>query len=300
MAVIEVRGLTKRFGAVLAVDDLSFDVASGAVTGFLGPNGAGKTTTLRMLLGLVTPTSGTATINGRPYRDLADPLSHVGAVLESSSFHPGRTARNHLRVQAEAGGVHPSRVDAVLELVGLTPDAQRRVGGFSLGMRQRLGLATALLADPEILVLDEPANGLDPEGVRWLREFLRGLAGDGRTVLVSSHLLAEVSQTVDSVLILDHGRLVTQSSLEELTADTQRIVRIRTPRAQDLRTALVRDGAIVRVTAPDRLEVTASTSERVGTLAAELAIPIFESTSEGANLEDIFFQLTAAPTEVVR
>ena len=218
MPVIEVRGLTKRFGKVLAVDQMSFDVEAGSVVGFLGSNGAGKTTTLRMLLGLVRPDAGTATINGRAYRDLEEPLHQVGAVLEASSFHPGRTARNHLHVQAMVGQADPSRIDDVLELVELTGAADRRIGGFSLGMRQRLGLATALLTDPDLLILDEPANGLDPEGVRWLRDLLRGLAAEGSTVLVSSHILAEVAQTVDYVIILDHGHLVTQSSLAELTA----------------------------------------------------------------------------------
>ena len=218
MSVIEVRGLTKRFGPVLAVDQLSFEVESGTVVGFLGRNGAGKTSTLRTLLGLVRPDAGTATINGRAYRDLPEPLHQVGAVLEAASFHPGRTARNHLRVQAMAAGVVPSRIDGVLDLVGLRGDADRRVGGFSLGMRQRLGLATALLPEPDLLILDEPANGLDPDGVHWLRDLLRGLAADGATVLVSSHILAEVAQTVDSVVILDHGRLVAQSSLAGLTA----------------------------------------------------------------------------------
>jgi ABC-2 type transport system ATP-binding protein len=217
MPVIEVRGLTKRFGPVLAVDRLSFEVERGTVVGFLGPNGAGKTTTLRMLLGLVRPDEGTATINGQAYLDLAEPLHQVGAVLEASSFHPGRTARNHLRIQALAGQADPSRIDDVLDLAGLTGAADRRVGKFSLGMRQRLGLATALLTDPELLILDEPANGLDPEGVRWLRDLLRGLADEGATVLVSSHILAEVAQTVDSVVILDHGRLIAQSTLAELT-----------------------------------------------------------------------------------
>ena len=215
--MIEIRGLTKRFGPVLAVDQLSFAVEPGEVVGFLGANGAGKTTTLRMLLGLVRPDAGTATINGRSYPDLAEPLHQVGAVLEASGFRPGRTARNHLRIQALAGQADPSRIDDVLDLAGLTGAADRRVGKFSLGMRQRLGLATALLTDPELLILDEPANGLDPEGVRWLRDLLRGLADEGATVLVSSHILAEVAQTVDSVVILDHGRLVTQSTLAELT-----------------------------------------------------------------------------------
>jgi ABC-2 type transport system ATP-binding protein len=218
MSVIEVQGLTKRFGRVLAVDRLSFRVERGTVVGFLGSNGAGKTTALRMLLGLVRPDAGTATINGKAYRDLPEPLHQVGAVLEASSFHPGRTARNHLRIQALVGEADPSRIDDVLELVDLTDAADRRVSGFSLGMRQRLGLATALLTDPELLILDEPANGLDPDGIRWLRDLLRGLAAEGSTVLVSSHILAEVAQTVDSVVILDHGRLIAQSSLADLTA----------------------------------------------------------------------------------
>ncbi len=221
MSVIEVHGLTKRFGPVLAVDRLSFTVEAGEVVGFLGPNGAGKTTTLRMLLGLVRPDAGTATINRSSYADLAEPLHQVGAVLEASGFHPGRTATNHLRVQALAAGVDPSRIADVLALTGLTEAAGRRVGGFSLGMRQRLSLATALLPDPELLILDEPANGLDPEGVRWLRDLLRGMAAEGATVLVSSHILAEVAHTVDSVVILDGGRLVAQSSLADLTIGAQ-------------------------------------------------------------------------------
>jgi len=217
MAIIQAHGLTKNYGSVRAVDDLSFSVERGSVTGFLGPNGAGKTTTLRMLLGLVAPDAGTATIDGRAYADLPEPLHVLGAVLEASSFHPGRTARNHLRIQALAAAADPSRIDEVLDLVQLTAAAGRRIGGFSLGMRQRLGLATALLADPEILILDEPANGLDPEGVRWLRGLLRGFAAEGGTVLVSSHMLAETAQTVDSVVIIDHGRLVTQAPLASLT-----------------------------------------------------------------------------------
>jgi ABC-2 type transport system ATP-binding protein len=208
MAVIEVEGLTKRFSNLVAVDHVSFTVEQGNIVGFLGPNGAGKTTTLRMVLDLVAPTEGTATINGRRYRDLPRPLNVVGAALESSNAYPGRTARNHLRIEALVGRASPARVDEVLDLVDLTDAADRRVGKFSLGMRQRLSLATALLCDPEILILDEPANGLDPEGVHWLRQLLRRLASGGRTVLVSSHILAEVAQTVDSVVILDHGRLI--------------------------------------------------------------------------------------------
>ena len=219
MAIIHAQGLVKRFGPVTAVDNLSFAVQSGTITGFLGPNGAGKTTTLRMLLGLVAPDAGTATINGQPYAVLAEPLHQVGAVLEASSFHPGRTARVHLRIQALAADVDASRIEDVLDLVGLADAAGRRIGGFSLGMRQRLGLATALLADPEVLILDEPANGLDPEGIRWLRGLLRGFAAEGGTVLVSSHMLAEVAQIIDSVVIIDHGRLVAQGPVNELTAN---------------------------------------------------------------------------------
>jgi ABC-2 type transport system ATP-binding protein len=293
MAVIEIRGLTKRFSRLLAVDDLSFDVPAGTVAGFLGPNGAGKTTTLRMLLGLVTPTAGTATINGRRYTELRHPLRQVGAALEAASFHPGRTARNHLRIHALADTVDASRIDEMLELVGLADAANRRVGRFSLGMRQRLALATALLHDPEVLILDEPGNGLDPEGVRWLRDLLRGLAADGRTALVSSHILAEVAQTVDSVVILDHGRLVAQAALDELTGRASQVVRIRTPKPKALQAALKDAGAEARVVAADRVEVTGATPERIGLLAAEHAIPIFETSTQTANLEDVFFQLTA-------
>lgn len=294
MATIAADGLTKRFGAILAVDRLSFEVGGGTVLGLLGPNGAGKTTTMRMLVGLVEPTHGTAAINGRRYRDLTDPLRHVGAVLEASGFYPGRSALNHLRVQAAAGGLPARRADEVLELVGLSDAANRRVGGYSLGMRQRLGLATALLGDPEVLILDEPTNGLDPEGVRWMRELLRGFAGEGRTVVVSSHILAELAQTVDSVCIVDRGRLVTQASLEELTRGAGRVVRIRTPRAEDLRVALTARGATVRSVAADRLEIADGSSEDIGTLAASLGIPVFEISEDTPSLEEAFFRLTGA------
>jgi len=302
MAVIEVHNLTKRFGVLIAVDHLSFEVDAGSVVGFLGPNGAGKTTTLRILLGLVAPTEGSVAICGRPYRELSDPLHRVGAVLEASSAYPGRTARNHLRVQALAGQMPDSRIEQVLNLVDLTSAADRRVGEFSLGMRQRLGLATALLCDPEILILDEPANGLDPEGVRWLRGLLRGLADEGRTVLVSSHILAEVAQTVDSVIILDRGHLVSYDTLDELTARVQHKLRVRTPGAEQLQRLLIAQGAIALVVAPDQLEVTRASAEQIGLLAAEHAIPIFETTTDGIGLEDVFFQLTeaAATKENVR
>jgi ABC-2 type transport system ATP-binding protein len=291
MTVIEVQGLTKRFGQVVAVDQLSFAVRQATVTGFLGPNGAGKTTTLRILLGLVEPTEGTATINGKPYRELPDRTHRVGAALEAASFHPGRTARNHLRVRARAGRIDPARVDAVLDLVGLAQAADRRVGGFSLGMHQRLGLAAALLGDPEVLILDEPANGLDPEGVRWLRGLLRGLARQGRTVLVSSHLLAEVAQTADRVVVIDHGRLVTQAALEDLISDARQVVRVRTSRPAELRLALLAEGAQVAVDG-DRLQVTGASADRIGLIAAQLSIPLFESVTDTTNLEEVFLQLT--------
>lgn len=223
MDAIVVDGVTKRYGMVTAVDDLTFTVPRGRVTGLLGPNGAGKTTTLRVLLGLVRPDRGTATFGGTPYRELVEPARRVGAVLDAMSFHPGRTARDHLRILAAAGGLDRDRVGVVLEQVGLGDAARRRAGGFSLGMRQRLGLAGALLGDPEILVLDEPANGLDPDGVRWLRLFLRDYAASGRTVLVSSHMLAEVAQTVDDVVILDAGRAVFQGPVGELAPSRSRL-----------------------------------------------------------------------------
>jgi ABC-2 type transport system ATP-binding protein len=292
MAAISIEGLTKRFGEVVAVDDLSFEVNHGTVVGFLGPNGAGKTTTLRTLLGLVSPTAGTARIDGKPYRELTDPVRHVGALLEASSFHPGRSARNHLRVVATAAGLPLNRADAVLEQVGLTQAARRRVGGFSLGMRQRLGLATALLGDPQVLILDEPANGLDPEGVHWLRGLLRHLADQGRTVLVSSHVLAEVAQTVDQVVIIAGGRLVTQSTLAALTARTDQLVRVRTPQAETLRALLAAQGIHADPDGADQLVAVGTSPEAVGKAAAAAGIVIYEMGAERSNLEDVFLQLT--------
>jgi len=292
MAVITVEELTKRFGDLVAVDGLSFEVDQGTVVGFLGPNGAGKTTTLRMLLGLVTPTAGNARIQGRPYRELAAPLRHVGAVLEASSFHPGRTARNHLRVVAIAAGLPRARADDVLAQVGLDQAADRRVGGFSLGMRQRLALATAMLGDPEVLVLDEPANGLDPEGIHWLRGLLRHLADQGRTVLVSSHVLAEVAQTVDQVVIIAHGRLVTQSTLAALNARTEQSVRVRTPQAEALRPLLTAQGIHANLAAHDQVVAVGTTTEAVFQAAAAAGIVIYEMGAERSNLEEVFLELT--------
>ena len=259
---IVVEGLRKNFGSTLAVDDLNFALRAGSVTGFLGPNGAGKTTTLRVLLGLVSATAGRATIDGQAYRTLDNPTRKVGAVLEGANFHPGRSARNHLRVVASAGRLDRNRIGEMLDLVGLTAFAGKRVGGYSLGMRQRLGIAAALLGDPEVLILDEPANGLDPEGIRWLRKFLRALAAEGRTVLVSSHVLAEMSQTVDDVIVIGRGRLIAHAPLEELTGSSTGAIRVRTPDADRLEALLRAAGKSPQRIEPELLFVTKRRAER--------------------------------------
>ncbi len=287
-------GLSKNFGTVRAVDDLSFTVEPGSVTGFLGPNGAGKTTTLRILLGLVTPTAGTATIGGHRYVEIPSPLQTVGAVLESSSFHPGRTARNHLRVYAAASKIPDARADEVLAQVGLTDVARRKTRGFSLGMRQRLGLAFALLGNPRVLLLDEPANGLDPEGILWLRGFLRAMAADGRTVLVSSHLLSEVQQIADRVIILSRGRLVREGSLAELTAGAGETVVVRTPQADVLVAALSGAQAEVTRSGPDELRIRGLPAAAVGHAAFTAGVEMHELRTERADLEQLFFSLTQA------
>ncbi len=292
---IQLRGITKTFGAVHAVSDLSFTVEPGVVTGFLGPNGAGKTTTLRMLLGLVKPTSGTATFGGVAYRGLERPLATVGTALEASSFHPGRSARNHLAVYAAAAGIPQKRVGAVLELVGLQEYADRRVGGYSLGMRQRLGLAFALLGDPGVLVLDEPTNGLDPEGIRWIRGFLRDRAAEGRTVLVSSHLLAEVEQSVDRVVIISRGKAVYEGSLSALETGT--ILRVDSPDRAKLRDALVMAGGGVEL-GGSGLVVTGITAEEAGEAALAAGVPLSLLVSDHAGLEDVFLDLVGADQEV--
>jgi ABC-2 type transport system ATP-binding protein len=291
--VIQSDSLTKRYDNVLAVNDLSFKIESGTITGFLGPNGAGKTTTLRMLLGLARPTSGHATIFDVPYEQLDEPALRVGAVLEATDFHPGRSGRDHLRTLSQAAGLPDSRVDEVLKLVELDSAAKRRVKGYSLGMRQRLGLAAALLGDPDLLVLDEPANGLDPEGVRWLRDFLREFASGGRTVLVSSHVLAEVAQTVDQVLIINHGRLVAESSLEELTIRAGGSVRVRSPQLPQLADALKREGIDSTMTNDDALLVHGATSERVGDISFSAGVRVHELVTEGSSLEEVFLDLTS-------
>jgi ABC-2 type transport system ATP-binding protein len=293
--VLEIRELTKRFGTTAAVDGLSFTAEPGRVLGFLGPNGAGKTTTLRVLLGLTLPTSGKATVGGRSYRELEDPIRQVGAVLEGPQFHPGRTGRNHLRVLAVAAGLPVSRVDEVLRLVELDGAGQKRVKAYSLGMRQRLSLAGALLGDPSALVLDEPANGLDPQGIRWLRDFLRAEAGRGRIVLVSSHVLAEMAQTVDEVVVISHGRLVAQGTLEELTRGTEAPIWVRSPEAERLRTALAAKEGVTAEAAEageDWLAVRGGSLELVGTTAADEGIPVFELYRPRQSLEHVFLELT--------
>jgi ABC-2 type transport system ATP-binding protein len=287
---VEVHGLTKRFGSTLAVDDLSFSVQPGRVTGFLGPNGAGKTTTLRMALGLVAPTAGTATVGGLPYADLVAPQRIVGAALEATGFHPGRSGRNHLRVLAATAGVDDRRVDEVLGMVGLTEAARRRTAGYSLGMRQRLGLAGALLADPRVLLLDEPANGLDPEGIAWLRGFLRHLAGQGRTILVSSHVLSEVQQTVDDVVIIARGRLVRASTLADLEGAP--VVLARSPRATSLLDALRSASLTAALVGPDLVRVETPDLAAVGHAAYESSIELHELRTEASDLERIFLELT--------
>ena len=290
--VVRAESLTKRFGSVVAVDGLSFELDQGTITGFLGPNGAGKTTTLRMLLGLAAPTSGRALLLGQPYAQLVQPSRRVGAVLEATDFHPGRSGRDHLRMLAEAVDLPRSRVDEVLRLVELQAAARRRVKTYSLGMRQRLGLAGALLGDPELLILDEPANGLDPGGVRWLRDFLRSFAAGQRTVLVSSHVLAEVAQTVDQVLIINRGKLVVESSLEQLT-HTAGSVRVRTPLTATLGEALRRAGIRFRVGNDQTLLVYGTTGDHIGDIAFAANVPIHELTDESSSLEEVFLGLTA-------
>jgi len=291
--VLEIKGLTKRFGSVEAVRGLDFTVVPGRVTGFLGPNGAGKTTTLRILLGLVAPTSGTATLSGRRYAELDDPVRQVGAVLEATSFHPARRARDHLRMVALASGIPFTRVDEVLELVGLHGDGRRRVGGFSLGMRQRLQLATAMLGDPGVLILDEPTNGLDPQGIAWLRDLLRHLAGQGRTVLVSSHLLAEVAQTVDDVVIVSEGQLRASGPLSELTEQAHPGMRVRSPELDRLISVTGSAGMTVRRTAADTGFIDNVTPEVLGPLLAANQVVLYELAPEVTDLESVFLALTA-------
>ena len=292
--VIEINGLTKHFGAVHAVRELSFTVQPGSVTGFLGPNGAGKTTTLRMLLGLVRPTAGTATIGGQAFEQLGNPGRVVGAVLEAQNFHPGRKARDHLRCYAAAMGVPTRRADEMIELVGLQPAARRKARGYSLGMKQRLALATALLGDPQVLVLDEPANGLDPEGIAWLRNFLRTFARSGRTVLVSSHILAEVEQTVDQVVIVSRGSCVYSGQLDDLRAGQRRRVLVEAADPSALVTALQEAGiGAIELVHDGRLSVPDVDRRQVGDIALAAGVALYGIAEERTDLEQVFFQLTS-------
>jgi ABC-2 type transport system ATP-binding protein len=295
---IVVSGLSKQYRSVRAVDNLSVTVAPGRVTGFLGPNGAGKTTTLRMLLNLVRPTAGTATIGGKRYADLAHPLRHVGAVLEASSAHRGRTGRNHLRVICAAAGFPRRRADEVLELVGLTPAAKRKFKGYSLGMRQRLGIAQAMLGDPGVLILDEPANGLDPEGIRWMRDLLQRLAGEGRTVLVSSHLLAEMELLADDIVIIAKGALVAQGEVSQIIDSIAHAgaVRVRTPQPDKLTAAL--DGAVVKPVDGGALIVTGADAPAVGAAALRAGVELHELVTERPDLERVFLELTSGKAEI--
>jgi ABC-2 type transport system ATP-binding protein len=286
-------GLTKRYGAVTAVEDLTFTVPAGQVTGFLGPNGAGKSTTMRLILGLDTPDSGTVTVGGRPYPAYRRPLFQAGALLEAKACHGGRTARNHLLCLAASNGIPRARVEEVLDLTGLAGAARRRAGGFSLGMSQRLGIAAALLGDPPVLMLDEPVNGLDPEGVVWIRTLLRSLAAQGRTVLLSSHLMSEMAVTADRLIIIGRGRLIAQASMAEfLAAGPGAAVTARSPQAAELAALLAARGAAVTRRGADTLTVTGTTAGAVGELASQHAITLTGLSEQQATLEDRYMELT--------
>jgi len=291
-STIELRNLTKRYGDTVAVDDLSFTISPGRVTGFLGPNGAGKSTTMRMILGLDAPSSGEVTVNGRAYGKLPAPMHEIGVLLDPKAIHGGRTAYNHLRWIAEAGGFPRARIDAVLDLVGLTDVAGRKAGGFSLGMSQRLGIATALLGDPRILLFDEPVNGLDPEGIRWIRSLLQQLAAEGRTIFVSSHLMSEMEETADHIVVIGRGRLIADTSIAELTQrSSSSHVRVVSPQAVELAPLLERAGATVTV-GDGALIVTGIEAAVIGRLAAQQQIEVHELSTRRASLEAAFMELT--------
>jgi ABC-2 type transport system ATP-binding protein len=297
--MIEIDHITKRYGEKVAVDDISFTVKPGIVTGFLGPNGAGKSTTMRVILGLDRPSSGTATVNGKAYRDLPAPLHEIGALLEARAIHTGRSAYHHLVAMAETHGIGRRRVQEVIDLVGLADVARKRAGGFSLGMGQRLGIAAALLGDPATLILDEPANGLDPEGILWIRNLLKGLAAEGRTVFLSSHLMAEMAQTAEHLVVIGRGKLIADTTVADIVAQASHdaAVLVRTPQAGDLRAALIRDG--VSITSPERelLEVHGLTSAEVGAVAADHGVVLHELVPQKASLEQAFMRLTGGAVE---
>src|SRR4051794_6573769 len=287
-SMIDAQHLSKRYGERLAVDDLTFTVQPGVVTGFLGPNGAGKSTTMRMILGLDAPTSGHVTVNGKAYRDLPAPLHEIGAMLEARAIHTGRSAYNHLLAMAQTHGIPRRRVDEVIDLVGLQSVARKRAGGFSLGMGQRLGIASSLLGDPSTVILDEPANGLDPEGILWIRNLLKRLAGEGRTVFLSSHLMSEIALTAEHVIVIGRGRLIADASVAEVVAQASvnAAVHVRSDSAEELRAALTRPGVDVRALEPGRLEVHGLTSRQIGEIALEERIVLDELVPQQASLED--------------
>ena len=299
--MLSVENLTKDFGNVRAVDNLSFEVRPGVVTGFLGPNGAGKSTTMRMMLGLDRPTSGRATINGKPYRELDHPLRQVGALLDAKWVHPNRSARSHLRWLAVSNGIPATRADEVLETVGLTQVARKRAGGFSLGMSQRLGLAGALLGDPHTRLFDEPVNGLDPEGIVWIRNFMKSLAAEGRTVLVSSHLLTEMALTAERLVVIGQGRLIADSSVSDFTASARTVVRVRTPQPEQLHSALVSAGLSPRPEQDPQgrpvLALDDITTDQVGDVAAAAGVTVHELVAQTASLEEAFMAMTAHAVE---
>ncbi|MTE14882.1 ABC transporter ATP-binding protein [Nocardia aurantiaca] len=300
--MIELRGLTKHYGQTVAVSDLSFTVRPGQVTGFLGPNGAGKSTTMRMILGLDTPTSGTALIDGKPYHDLKRPLDTVGALLDAKWVHPNRSARSHLRWMAAANDIPQSRVEEVLRLVGLSEVADKSAGGFSLGMSQRLGLAGALLGDPRVLLFDEPVNGLDPEGILWIRRFMQRLAAEGRTVLVSSHLLSEMAQTAEHLIVIGRGRLIADTTTKDfIEKASEQSVRVRSPQLDQLRSLLTSNGMTVREDGAEAdgraLVVAGVTSDAVGKLAGANDITLYELAPQRASLEEAFMRMTGGAVQ---
>ncbi len=295
--MIKVDHLTKRYHDTVAVDDLSFEVRPGVVTGFLGPNGSGKSTTMRVILGLDHPTKGQALVKGKPYIELRDPLHEVGALLDAKSVHPGRTARNHLRALAASNRIPFSRVNEVLEFAGIASVANKKVGNFSLGMSQRLGIAAALLGDPEVLMFDEPVNGLDPEGIRWIRDFFRSLANEGRTVFVSSHLMSEMAVTADQIIVIGRGKFITQGSVDSLTATAQGTVFVRASDHAQLRSVLTQHGGKVVDGNDEGLTVSDLSAEEIGKIAFQAGIVIYELTPQRASLEDVFMDLTSDAVE---
>jgi ABC-2 type transport system ATP-binding protein len=296
--MIEAKGLTKRYGETVAVDDLSFRVEPGRITGFLGPNGAGKTTTMRLILGLDRPTSGSVTVNGRPFGRLAWPMREVGALLDAKAVHGGRSAYNHLLCVAQTNNLPRRRIGEVLELVGLSEVAGKRSKGFSLGMGQRLGIAAALLGDPQILMFDEPVNGLDPEGILWIRNLMKALAGEGRTVFVSSHLMSEMENTADHLIVIGRGRLISDCTTAQfIAANSRQSVRVRTPQRDELTMVASAAGATVREDAGDSIVLLGMTAAQVGDLAFENRIRLHELAPAHASLEEAFMELTASSVE---